>query len=96
LFGFLIVLLPLDTAIFTAGTLLLSVLFWKTDLGKMVRVLGRPIPAAAIFGVLAFFIFALIKYGFIWYGLMILLLGIEMALRRLVVLLKDTRRVKEN
>lgn len=94
LFGFLIMVLPFDTGIFALGTLLLAFIFWQTPLGKMVRVLGRPIPAAAIFGILAFFIFLNLKYGFIWYGLMVLLLGLEIGLRRLVVLIGDKRRGK--
>jgi acyl-phosphate glycerol 3-phosphate acyltransferase len=94
LFGFLIVVLPIDTGIFALGTLLLAYIFWKTPLGKAVRVLGRPVPAAAIFGILAFFIFLNIKYGFIWYGLTILLLGLEIGLRRLAVLIGDKRREK--
>lgn len=89
IFGFLIVVLPLDTAIFTTATLLLSILFWKTPLGKHVRVLGRPVPAAAVFGVIAFFIYLTIRYGFLWNGLMLLLIGMEMAARRSTVLFGD-------
>lgn len=92
LFGFLVVTLPVDTGIFTGGTLLLALLFWKTPLGKAVRFLGRPIPAAAIFGILAFFIYLNLKYGFLWYGLMVLLLGLEIGIRRLVVMISDKRR----
>lgn len=94
LFGFLIVILPVDTGIFTIGTLLLALIFWKTPLGKTVRALGRPVPAAAIFGIIAFFIFLNLKYGFIWYGLMVLLLGIEIGVRRLVVMINDKRKEK--
>lgn len=94
LFGFLVVTLPVDTGIFTAGTLLLALILWKTPLGKAVRFLGRPIPAAAIFGILAFFIYLILKYGFLWHGLMVLLLGLEIGVRRLVVLINDRRREK--
>lgn len=92
IFGFLIVVLPLDTAIFTTATLLLSILLWKTPLGKYTRVLGRPVPAAAVFGVIAFFIYLTMRYGFLWNGLMLLLIGLEMAARRSTVLFSDKYR----
>ena len=91
LFGFLIVLYPVDVSIFTAGTLLLALLFWRTPLGRVGHYLGNPIPAAAIFGVLALFIFFFISYGFLYAGCTILILGLMMGIRRFTVRLRDKK-----
>lgn len=84
--GFIVTLLPVEVGIFALAAFLLAFLMWKTPLGKYLRVLGYPLPAAAIIVIPIFLIFISLKYGFLWYGLMILLLGLEIGIRRLMVL----------
>ncbi len=91
LFGFLIVIYPLDISLFTAGTFLLALIFWQTPLGRIGRHLGNPIPAAAVFGILALFVFFLVRYGFLYAGCTVLILGLMMGIRRLTVRLHDER-----
>jgi glycerol-3-phosphate acyltransferase PlsY len=80
-YGFILMILPLDGAVLGAATALLALLFWKSPLA--VLRLDRPIPTATIIAIPIFFAYLWIRYGFFWYGVMILMMGLAIMFRRI-------------
>ncbi|MCX5977087.1 MAG: glycerol-3-phosphate acyltransferase [Coprothermobacterota bacterium] len=95
--GYLLVIKPLDTLLFTVFTFLMALLFAKVPaLGRAVRPLGRPLPAAAVFGLILYIIYSLIWYGFLWFTLLLLVFGVEMVIRRSHVVKVEDKARKED
>ncbi len=80
-FGFVLVLLPLEGALLAAATVLLTLIFWRSPLAKLR--LDRPIPTATLIMIPIFFVALWIRFGFLWYGAMILMMGVTIGFRRI-------------
>jgi glycerol-3-phosphate acyltransferase PlsY len=94
--GYLLVVKPLDTLIFTILTFLMALLLARVpSLGRAMRPLGRPLPAAAIFGMVFYLIYAGIRFGPSWFCLLLLVFGLEMIVRRTRVVTKEDKKRKK-
>ena len=80
-FGFVLVLLPLESALLAAVTVILTLIFWRSPLARLR--LDRPIPTATLIMIPIFFVALWIRFGFLWYGAMILMMGLTIGFRRI-------------
>jgi glycerol-3-phosphate acyltransferase PlsY len=78
-FGFILVLLPVESALLAA--VILTLIFWRSPLARLR--LDRPIPTATLIMIPIFFVALWIRFGFLWYGAMILMMGSTIGFRRI-------------